>query len=230
MVTLAQAQLSAQFADISANAAGALTLAGIDATLIGVAIAGAGQLGQNYRIVLVGLLLSALTFLLGTQTGTRSSEPTLGPRPSAFYERFGAVASSEFELQLLADLGAAFDANARILQVQVARLLRAALLMIAMLVYSVFLALSSDHGVKQRSSDPHGHHVGAGAKGFHPRWTGHIADQPGSGIRCSRRAGPRHCQRVSCHCGGRARDSSRSCRHGRPGPVAHARQPPQGQH
>lgn len=48
----------------------------------------------------------------------------------------------------LADLGAAFDANARILQVQVARILRAALLMIAMLVYSVFLALSSAHGVK----------------------------------------------------------------------------------
>jgi hypothetical protein len=211
MISLAQTQLTAQLADVSANSAGALTLAGIDATLIGVAIAGEGQLGQNYRIVLVGLLLSTLTFLLGTQTGTRRREPTLGPRPSAFYERFGGTASDGFQLQLLADLSAAFDANARILQVQVARILRAALLMTAMLVYAVFLALSSAHGAKPDSHGPNGQHAGPGPARLHTWWPGHVAHQPHPGFRCPWRARCHSERAGACDCGQHATRAKQPC-------------------
>jgi len=144
MVGLIQDQLAAQLEEANSNFGNTLTLIGIDATLVGVAIAGAGQLGGNYWIVLAGLLTTVVVLLLGIRTRGMS----LGPRAVSFYEAFGEVDDREFESKLLVDLDAAFAANARALQIQQARILRALALMVLIMGYAVVLALSSGHGEK----------------------------------------------------------------------------------
>jgi hypothetical protein len=180
MVEFARAQLSAQVADASSNASEALTIAGISAALMGVAIVGEGQLGQNYWIAVIGLLASTLLFLYAAFSGP---EMMLGPQPLAFYE---SIRNDLFEEQLLSDLGMAFNANARLLRGQATRLLRGVIVMVAMLAYTAVLALSSGHGASTSCTGHEFEHrfraCHQGSAGFHTRWICHVDQEshPGS--------------------------------------------------
>jgi hypothetical protein len=172
MVGLIQDQLEAQLEEANSNFGNTLTLIGIDATLIGVAIAGAGQLGSNYWIVLIGLLATVVLLLLAIRTSGMS----LGPRALSFYEAFGEVEDRDFESELLVELDAAFAANARALQIQQARILRALVLMVLIMGYAVVLALSSGHGEEQARAGSGHHHPPRGegspqgGQGADTRW------------------------------------------------------------
>lgn len=169
MVGLIQDQLEAQLEEANSNFGNTLTLIGIDATLIGVAIAGAGQLGSNYWIVLTGLLATVVLLLLAIRTRGMS----LGPRALSFYEAFGEVDDRDFESRLLVDLDAAFAANARALQIQQARILRALALMVLIMGYAVVLALSSGHGEEQAAA--------RAGSGRHHLTCGEVSPQGGKG-------------------------------------------------
>jgi hypothetical protein len=218
MIGLIRDQLAAQLEEANSNFGNTLTLIGIDATLIGVAIAGAGQLGGNYWVVLVGLLVTVALLLFAIRTHGMS----LGPSAVSFYEAFGSSDDQDFETQLLIELDAAFAANGRALQVQQARILRALVLILIVTGYAVLLAVSSGHGGEREAARAARHDCRRldgpqqGEAGIHTRRicrADHQLDSRPCGARCaSAHCGAGARARVALSGGTRRRQAWRCCR------------------
>ena len=169
-ILVAQTQLLAQVADDASLDGRSTGLVGFNAAIAAATIAAKEVLGTYWWTPLPSLLVSTL-ILVVTLFGRLESLLTknegaldLGKTAATFFERFGGNPRLKALKQLLADLGAAFDANAKQIAAKRRRLqVSIGFLLAGLTVAAILIALNRPTTMERTCPSSHPHQASTSA-------------------------------------------------------------------